>query len=495
MNDAVTPPERIAAATVDHWHDTADVLVIGYGIAGACAALEARRAGADVMVLERASGGGGASALSAGIFYFGGGTDVQQAAGYDDTPEAMFDFLMACTDAPDARLVRRYCDNSVAQFEWLKAQGVPFNKGHYKGKAVIAPTDDCLASTGNEKVWPYHQIAKPAPRGHKVAKEGDGGGVLATNALAARCDEAGVRVQVDCRVTALVADADGRVVGVRAKESDGEKFYRARRGVVLAAGAFSTNREMLRHYAPQLPESCVPLAIPNNDGDGIKLGQSAGAATRAMDGIIATASYYPPEKLIKAILVNNRGERFVAEDSYHGRTGQAILEQPGTIAYLVMDSETFAYPEVSRAQHRFVDGWETIEEMERGLDLPEGSLQRTLAEYNAAAAQGHDPVLHKHSDWVQPLDKPPYAAFEVSYTNSYYYYITLGGLAIDADARVLNETGQPIAGLYGAGACVSTISRQGRDYASGLMLGPASYFGRVAGQNAALGGQSVTIAV
>lgn len=485
MTELISPPELIRKETVEHWSDSADVLVIGYGIAGACAALEARRAGADVLVIERASGGGGASALSAGIFYFGGGTEAQRAAGYDDTPDAMFDFLMASTGAPDARLVRRYCDNSVAQFEWLEAQGVPFNRGYYKGKAVIAPTDDCLASTGNEKVWPYHSIAKPAPRGHKVAKEGDGGGALAMNALIAACEREGVRMEPDSRVNALICDAAGRIVGVRARQSDGQKYFRARRGVILAAGAFGMNREMLNHYAPTLPDSCVPLGIPNNDGDAILLGRSAGAELRAMDGVIATASYYPPEQLIKAILVNNRGERFVAEDSYHGRTGQAIREQPGTIAYLIVDSETFAYPEVSRAQHRFVDGWETIPEMEQGLNLPAGSLQRTLADYNEGAGRGEDPLHHKHADWLQPLDKPPYAAFELSYSNSYYYYITLGGMKTDADARVLGGDGQPIPGLFAAGACVSSIAQDGKGYASGLMLGPASYFGRVAGQNAA----------
>lgn len=485
MSDSIISPEPIAADTVPHWDDTADVLVIGYGIAGACAALEARRAGGDVLVIERASGGGGASSLSAGIFYFGGGTEPQREAGYEDTPDAMYDYLMASTGAPDSQLVRRYCDNSVAQFEWLKAEGVPFKNSYYAGKAVIAPTDDCLASTGNEKVWPYRDIAPPAPRGHKVAKEGDGGGSLAMNALIASCEREGVRVEVDSRVNALVCDADGRIVGVRVRQSNGTKFVRARRAVVLAAGAFGMNREMLKHYAPHFPDSCVPLGIPNNDGDAIRLGESVGSALRSMDGIIATASYYPPEQLIKAILVNKRGERFVAEDSYHGRTGQAIMEQPGTVAYLVMDSETFAYPEVSRAQHRLVDGWETVEEMERGLDLPPGSLVRTLGDYNAGAAKGEDPLFHKHPEWLQPLDKAPYAAFEVSYSNSYYYYITLGGMKTNSEAQVLNQIGDPIPGLYAAGACVSSIAQDGKGYASGLMLGPASFFGRVAGTNAA----------
>src|SRR5690606_31430092 len=114
---AMSIAEVVKQDEVPSWSRSADVVVIGQGVAGSCAALEAKRAGADVLVIERASGGGGASALSAGIFYFGGGTDVQRAAGYEDSADNMYDFLMASTGAHDAKLVRRYCDNSAAQFD------------------------------------------------------------------------------------------------------------------------------------------------------------------------------------------------------------------------------------------------------------------------------------------------------------------------------------------------------------------------------------------
>ena len=478
-------PDLLRSADVPGWDDTADVLIIGYGISGACAALEARGAGADVLVLERASGGGGASALSAGIFYLGGGTGVQQAVGCDDDADWMYRFLMASTHAPDPRIVRRFCDDSVAHFDWLEEQGVPFERSWYKDKAVIAPTSECLASTGNEKVWPYLEIAPPVPRGHKVAKEGDGGGAVAMNALIARCTDAGVRVRCDSRVNALVRDEAGRIVGVRVRETTGTRHLRARRGVVLAAGGFSMNRELMRRYGSRLPETAEPLGIPNNDGDALLLGLSAGAATQAMDGSIATASLYPPAQLIKGILVNRAGQRFVAEDSYHGRTAECIAEQPDAAAYLIVDGEIFAYPETAGANHRLVDGWETVAEMEAGLGLPAGSLERTLGEYNEAAARGEDPLLHKHTDWLKPLDQGPYAAFDVSYSNSTYAYLTLGGLKTSADAEVLDEAGRPVPGFYAAGACVSSIPQDGKGYASGLSLGPGSYYGRIAGLSAA----------
>ncbi len=478
-------PGLIAASDVEEWADETDVLIIGFGIAGACAALEARRAGADALVIERASGGGGASALSAGIFYLGGGTAVQEAVGIEDTPEDMFKFLMASTGAPDAELVRRFCDDSVEHFDWLETQGVPFERTYYKDKAVIAPTSECLASTGNEKLWPYREIAAPVPRGHKVAIEGDGGGAVAMEALIARCLDEGVRPLYDSRVTALIVDGDERLVGACVRQFGEEQSLRARRAVIIAAGGFGMNKDMMDEHVPNLPETAEPLGIPNNDGDAIVLGQSAGAATRAMGGIIATGSFYPPGHLIKGVLVNMRGERFIAEDSYHGRTADFILEQPNSAAYLIVDSEIFAYPEIETAKHRLLDGWDSITEMEAGLKLPEGSLQTTMDQYNRDAAAGHDTLFNKHPDWLKPLDKGPFAAFDVGYGNSTYVYLTLGGLRTTADAEVLDEQGKTVPGLYAAGACVSSIPQDGKGYASGLSLAPASYYGRVAGRNAA----------
>ena len=98
---------------------TVDVVVVGQGIAGACAALEAHRAGAEVLVLERAGGGGGASALSEGIFYLGGGTPVQQACGYDDTAQNLYDFLRASTSHPDDAVVRTFAEWAREHFDWL----------------------------------------------------------------------------------------------------------------------------------------------------------------------------------------------------------------------------------------------------------------------------------------------------------------------------------------------------------------------------------------
>ncbi len=480
-------PLIVQDVDVAQWDEVVDVAIVGYGVAGACAALEAKRAGADVIAIECASGGGGASGVSSGIFYLGGGTAVQKACGYADTSEDMYKFLMASSGAPDAAIVRSYCDNSAGHFDWLEAQGVPFERSSFKGKAVYLETTECLFGTGNEKLWPYSEIAQPVPRGHKVAGVGENAGSVAMEALLQKCYDEGVRALYDSRVTALVQDADGRITGVRVKRPEGILHIEARGGVVLATGGFNLNKAMTTEYLPLLSATSEPLGVPANDGAGIRLGVAAGAATQAMDGVIATASIYPPAQLIKGILVNKRGERFVAEDSYHGRTAAFIMEQPDQTAYLIVDAETFAYPELQYHRHTLVDGWDTVEEMEAALSLPTGSLQTTLRNYNRHAAAGRDPYLFKDPEWLKPLNNGPFAAFDISFDRSVYLFITLGGLRIDARASVLDGKGRILPGLFAAGACAAHIPQNGKAYASGLSLGPGSWFGRVAGRHAAAG--------
>ncbi len=470
---------------VASWHDTADVVVVGYGIAGACAALEARRAGADVLVLERASGGGGASAISCGIFYLGGGTAVQTACGYSDSADNMYRYLDATIQPRRSASLRAFCDGSVEHFNWLEAQGVPFERSAYHGKAMFLMSTECLMSTGNESVWPFRELATPVPRGHAVAEFGESAGAGAMRALLAQCEQAGVRTLCDSRAVALIIDDAGAVAGVRVRRFGENLEIRATRAVVLAAGGFSFNREMVAANILAIGASSEPFGIPYNDGAGILLGQSVGGAVEEMAGVVGTASFYPPADLIKGILVNARGERFVAEDSYHGRTAAHIMQQPEQLAYLIVDADIFAYPELEFARHRLIDGWETVDEMASGLELPGGALQATLAHYNADAKAGIDSHFHKHPDWLKPLDAAPYAAFDISFSRSTYLYLTLGGLSTDADGAVLNAAGRPLAGLYAVGGTAAHLPTSGMSYASGLSLATGSFFGRQAGRHAA----------
>jgi succinate dehydrogenase/fumarate reductase flavoprotein subunit len=396
----------------------------------------------------------------------------------------MFSYLMANTPDPEEEKIRLYCDSSVDHFNWLLAQGVPFNDGFYRKKHYEQPTDECLIWSGNEKAWPFIDQAKPAPRGHKVEKVGSEGGGLVMKQFTARAEELGVCFHYDANVRNLVADGSGRIVGLRYTHFKEERFVRARGGVVLAAGGFAMNQAMLEQYCPRLADAGVfKQGNPNDDGAGINLGVAAGGRAIHMDGALITAPFYPPESLLKGILVNKHGKRFINEDSYHARTMSACLEQPDGVAYLIADNATFGRPEIQMQE--LIDAWESVEEMEADLGLPGGSLQKTLTEYNHHAARGEDPGFHKHPDWLEPLEDVPYAALQCSLGQSVYVGFTLGGLKVSVDAEVFDGSDQPIAGLYAAGACASNIAQDGAGYSSGTCIGESTFFGRRAGRHAA----------
>jgi succinate dehydrogenase/fumarate reductase flavoprotein subunit len=480
-------PALVHASDVEAWSDEVDVVVVGFGIAGACAALEAARAGASVILLERAAEYGGTSAMSGGHFYLGGGTAVQQATGIEDSPEEMFTYLMAVSLDPDEEKIRAFSQDSVEHFDWIEALGMQFERSFYPEKAVIQPGTEGLMFTGNEKVHPFRDLAKPAPRGHKVPVAGDTGGAkLVLDLLADRIAETDVEVRYETGASSLVVDVGpeggGAVVGLAWRKYDERGVIRAR-SVVIAAGGYVGNDKMIAEYTPQLGSKLFPLASTYDDGLGIRLGASAGAQLRFMEQAFITAPFYPPAQLVTGIVVNKEGKRFVAEDSYHSRTSGFVMDQTDQAAYLIVDSVHIEHPSFPLCP--FIDGWETVEEMEQALGIPDGALAETLASYNRHAERKEDPDFHKHPDWLEPQDTGPWGAYDLTLGKAMYAGFTMGGLRVGLDGQVQREDGSEIAGLYAAGACAVNIAQDGKGYASGTQLAEGSYFGRRAGRHAA----------
>src|SRR3954462_7738495 len=205
-------PDVLDATVLTEDSPSYDVVVLGFGIAGGCAALEAAREGARVLLLERAAVHGGTSSLSGGHFYLGGGTAGQVATGHEDPVEEMVTYLTATSKEPEPDKIRAYCEGSVEHFDWLEALGFRFERSYYPEKAVIQPGTQGLMFTGNEKVWPFIDEARPAPRGHKVPVPGDTDGTkLVMDLLRDRVEEAGVEVRYETGATHLVTSTDGCV--------------------------------------------------------------------------------------------------------------------------------------------------------------------------------------------------------------------------------------------------------------------------------------------
>lgn len=470
----------VAVSAISRWDDEADVVIVGFGAAGASAAFEAACAGASTVVLERAGAAGGAAALSDGFVYLGGGTPEQQAAGYDDSVENMRAFLLAaCGPEPDVEKVEVYCARSLEHRSWLVARGVRFLGTVIPSANGTSPIDgEGLMFTGGENAYPFDELATPAPRGH-VVQGGRPGGAQLMAALTAAALAAGVRASYDTRAERLVVDPGGAVVGVVASRYGAPVAVRARTGVVLTAGGFINDPAMVAAYAPSVHPTKLRLGTDGDDGRGIRMAAAAGARVKRMDAIECALPFNAPRSLLHGIFVNRFGQRFVNEDTYMGRVGQAALVGQGGEAYLIVDESHYA-PNWLGIPATWVCS--SAAELEVEIGLPAGSLAATLDYYNAHAARGADPLFHKRSPVLTPLH-PPLAAFDMRASTFVYAPFTLGGLDTRVDGAVLDLDGSPIVGLFAAGRTTSGVAAQG--YASGLSLGDSTLFGRLAGRAAA----------
>lgn len=481
--DVVPVPE----SEILRWDHEADVVIAGYGVAGAAAAVEAARVGVDVLVLERTGSWGGAASMAGGFIYLGGGTSLQKACGFTDSVDNMAAFLnVAMGPGADGRRIADYCEGSVAHFDWLVGCGVPFKEEFFGEPGWEPMGDQGLMYSGGENSFPFNTIAQPAPRGHipQMAdkKQGEASaGFMLMKPLVDTATAAGARALYDVRVQRLVVASDGRVVGLVARQFANDVTVRARRGVVLATGSFAYNEDMVARYAPRIAGRPA-ASIEQHDGRAIRMAQALGADLAHMDAT-EVAIFADPQQLARGILVNGRGQRYVAEDTYAGRIGQLTLYHQDNTAYLIIDGEAqdeamaSLSPELMLRPPTWVA--DTVADLEAEIGLASGALQGTVAAYNAGAARGEDPLLHKKAQWLKPIGSPVGAIDLRESTGGF----TLGGLATTLDAEVLHVSGDPIPGLFAAGRCSAGLAAWG--YASGISLGDGSFYGRRAGRSAA----------
>ena len=381
----IAPALEVDDASAVDWSDSADVVVVGWGAAGACAAIEARASGASVLVIDRFDGGG-ASALSGGVVYAGGGTPYQKQAGFEDSPAAMADYLRhEVNGVVSEATLQKFCDDSVANLVWLEAQGARFGATMPDHKTSYPPEGKFLYYSGNEVVPAYRgERGKPAPRGHRTVAKGQSGSALYA-ALQAATLRAGARPLTQASVRRLVrlrgvGGQPGAVLGVEVwqlppgdpatlrhaelhrqvarwrtfrpgkaaacrreaarieHDKAQPRFIRAHHGVVLSTGGFIYNPELVKEYAPHTRRGW-PIGAAGCDGSGLRLGQSVGAATQALDNVSAWRFITPPSVWPKGVVVNAEGERFCNEQVYGATLGHELVEHQGGRGWLVLDGK------------------------------------------------------------------------------------------------------------------------------------------------------------
>jgi len=542
----VLPPLLVKPGQVVDWQAETDVVVVGWGAAGACAAIEARAAGASVLVIDRFTGGG-ASAMSGGVVYAGGGTRHQREAGYHDSPDAMFDYLRREVNGvvSDATL-RRFCDGSVATLDWLERQGVRFGSTTPDHKTSYPPDGCYLYYSGNEVVPAYRGThGGPAPRGHRAIARGQSGATLYA-ALRDSTMKAGATPLTQATVRRLVCETNadgrpGRVIGVEVarlppdtraaqrhaeldrqsarwrlyrpakadacrreaarieKEAGQPMLVRANKAVILSTGGFIFNPELWRQHSPHTTGG-LPIGGAGCDGSGLRLGRSVGAAASALDNISCWRFITPPADWPKGLVVNGRGERFCNEQVYGATLGHAVVEEQGGKAWLILDSalrrkalrqclfgRLWAFQSLPALMMMLLGAVRAPgpDALAARIGADPSALRDSIAAANAAARGEREDPVGKAPEMRHALTGTLYA-LDVSIAAPMLpmAVLTLGGLDVDEETgQVRDNDGCGIAGLYAAGR--AAVGLPSSRYVSGLSLADCVFSGRRAGQAAA----------
>jgi flavocytochrome c len=471
------------------WEYEADIVIVGYGGAGAAAAIEAYDNGAAVLIIEKTSVAGGTTAISGGVIV-GAGTSVQKERGITDSPGEMYKYFRATgRGLDDSGMVKILCNNSASNIEWLISMGMEFKY---------------LYVSGAEDYPEYSSMTPVKPRGHST-----GSGGLFFKVLKNACIKRRIDFLYETKLKEIITSTKGEVVGAQVENKGKLLQIKAKKAVVLACGGYAYNPEMLKQYSFDKGYRAKYAGSVNSTGDGIRAGQMIGADLRCMGQIGAIPAVQRPSQKIARIVhtpgspsycriddghygiitVNKKGERFTNESGYYNYVAYDML-LPGNLPnYLIFDEKVRTtgpvnWPPWSNNKDKDIkEGTtkkaETIRDLARKIEIDPNALEETLNNYNINAEKGVDPEFGKTQD-LTPINTPPFYAFE----RIVGIGLTFGGLKTNTKAQVIDVNGRVIRRLYAAGE--TTGGTIGYIYpASGTAIQNAICFGRIAGMNAA----------
>jgi tricarballylate dehydrogenase len=483
-----------------------DVIVVGAGNAGLCAALSARESGGRILVLEKAPRPerGGNTAFTGGLLRFPF-TGIQEMARLipDYSPEELAhvdvgsysqrnyaDDLDRVTEGlADPTMVETLVSRAYPTMLWMRERGVRW-----------------LLAMGRQS----YKVGDTYRFFGNLILEAHGGGQGLSDRLFEIAEQSGVEIAYDTKATSLDVNDRGEVVGVRVRGPEGPRTI-ACGAIVLAAGGFEANREMRARYLGPDWELAKVRGTRFNTGDAIRMALDAGAQpfghwscchAVAWDlmadevGDLRIGDLHQKHSYPIGIIVNRLGKRFVDEGAdyrnyTYAKYGREILRQPGRQAFQIFDGKTIP---VLRDEYRIKQATkghaDTIEELADRLLLDPAALRATVDEFNAAIQPGEynpsildgkrtEGISPPKSNWAIPIDTPPYEGYAVTCGITF----TFGGLRIDRNAQVLDNENRPIPGLFAAGELVGGLFYYNYPGGSGLMAG--AVFGRLAGASAA----------
>ena len=436
-----------------------DIVIIGAGGAGMTAAINAKQAGKDVILLEKMPYAGGNTTKATGGMN-AAETHYQAEQGIDDSVEQFVeDTMEGGHNINDRNLVETMAENSAEGIDWLDSIGAPLPKVSFSGGATNA------------------RIHAP--------EDGSGVGAYLVTSMLKKVNELGIDVMYNTKATELISQ-DGTVTGVKAERHDTNYTINAK-AVILATGGFGNNEDMIVQYREDL-KGTVTTSAPGITGDGIVMAEEVGADLVDIDQIQLHPTVEQKTSMLitesvrgdGAILVNQDGKRFTDELLTRDVVSAAELEQPGSYAYIIFDQRL---REGLKATEKYistgitVEG-ETIEDLAEKIDVDPKTLAETLSNWNKYVADKNDPEFGRTTGMEMDLSQAPYYAIKIAPG----IHHTMGGVHIDTSAKVIDTDGNAIPGLFAAGEVVGGV--HGGNRIGGNAVADIVVFGKIASDSA-----------
>ena len=449
-----------------------DVVVIGAGGAGFSAAITARNAGANVVLLEKMPAVGGNSLIS-GAEMNAAGNWVQPKLGInDDSPELHAEDTFKGGDGKgDMKVINVMTHQALDAAKWCRDYlGVRFEDdnlfffgGHSRKRALIP-----VGHTGTEFIAKFQ----------------------------AKADELGIPVITNMKAEELIKDKDGRVVGVKATMDGSEYTFNAKGGVVLATGGFGANPEMVKKYNPKIDERFKTTDAPGTTGEALYMAERAGAQLVNMgyiqtypicDPISGAIELIADARFDGAIMLNQEGKRFVEELQRRDVLSEAILNQTGRYCWVLWNDKIGSISNTVKAHANEYEAFTkqgvmtTCDDLKCIADftkIPFDQLQKTVKRVSDMAGKGNDKDFNHRSGLVDMQQGKYYVIKAVPSTHH-----TMGGVRINEKAEALTAEGKVIPGLWAAGEVTGVT--HGTNRLGGNAYTDIIVFGRIAGEAAA----------